>query len=51
MFYDPDSTYRYELLAGIQLQNNTICGASRMAAFYRLGPDEPSITQRYLHQF
>jgi hypothetical protein len=51
LFYDADSTHRYELLAGIELKKNTICASNRMTAYVRLGPDEPSPTQRFLYRF
>ena len=51
MFFDADSTHRYELLAGIQLKKNTICASDRMTVYVRLGPDDPSPTQRYLYDF
>ena len=51
LFYDADSTYRYELLAGIELHRNTICASNRMTAYVRLGPNDPSPTQRFLYEF
>ncbi|HET9253000.1 MAG TPA: hypothetical protein VFP58_12875 [Candidatus Eisenbacteria bacterium] len=51
LFYDADSSHRYELLAGIELKKNTICANSRMTAYVRLGPGEPSPARRYLYQF
>jgi hypothetical protein len=51
LFYDADSTHRYELLAGIELQKNTICASNRMTVYVRLGRDEPSPTQRFLYKF
>ena len=51
LFYDADSTYRYELIAGIELRHNTICASDRMTAYLRLGPDDPSPTQRFLYEF
>jgi hypothetical protein len=51
IFYDADSTHRYELLAGIDLRKNTICASTRMTVYVRLGPDEPSPTQRWLYKF
>ena len=51
LFYDADSTHRYELLAGIELKNNTISANNRMTAYVRLGPDDPSPTQRFLYNF
>lgn len=51
MFFDADSTHRYELLAGIQLRKNTICASDRMTVYVRLGPNDPSPAQRYLYVF
>jgi len=51
LFYDADSTYRYELLAGVQLRKNTICASDRMTAYVRLGPNEPSPSQRFLYVY
>ena len=51
LFYDADSTHRYELLAGIELKRNTICASNRMTAYVRLARDEPSPTQRFLYNF
>ena len=51
LFYDADSTYRYELIAGIELRHNTICASNRMTAYLRLGRDDPSPTQRFLYEF
>jgi arabinofuranosyltransferase len=51
LFFDSDSTHRYELLAGIDLRRNTICAASRMTAYVRLGKNDPSPTQRWLYVF
>lgn len=51
MFFDADSTHRYELIAGIELKNNTICANNRMTAYVRLGPNDPSPTQRWLYKF
>jgi hypothetical protein len=51
MFFDADSTARYELLAGIQLKKNTICASDRMTVYVRLGPNDPSPTQRWLYEF
>jgi arabinofuranosyltransferase len=50
-FFDPDSTSRYELVGGIYLKNNTICGARRMAVYLRLDRDSPSPSTRYLYTF
>ena len=51
LFYESDSTYRYELLAGVQLRKNTICASDRMTAYVRLGPDDPSPSQRFLYVY
>ena len=51
MFFDADSTHRYELIAGIELKKNTICANNRMTAYVRLGPNDPSPTQRWLYKF
>lgn len=51
MFFDADSTHRYELLAGIELNHNTICASDRMTAYVRLGPNDPSPKQRWLYRF
>ena len=51
LFFDADSSHRYELLAGIELRKNTICANNRMTAYVRLGPDDPSPTQRFLYYF
>ena len=51
LFWDADSTNRYELLAGIELRRNTICASNRMTAYVRLGPGDPSPAQRFLYEF
>lgn len=51
MFFDADSSHRYELIAGIELKRNTICANSRMTVYVRLDPGEPSPTQRWLYNF
>jgi hypothetical protein len=51
LFYDADSSHRYELLAGIELQKNTISASNRMTAYVRLGRDDPSPAQRFLYTF
>jgi hypothetical protein len=51
LFYEADSTYRYELLAGVQLRKNTICASDRMTAYVRLGPNDPSPSQRFLYVY
>lgn len=51
LFYDADSSHRYELLAGIELTKNTISASNRMTAYVRLGKDDPSPTQRFLYTF
>ena len=50
-FFDPDSSHRYELLAGVNLGKNTICGANRMGVYVRLGREDASPTKRYLYAF
>lgn len=51
LFYDADSTYRYELLAGVQLRKNTICASDRMTVYERLGPGDPSPSRRFLYVY
>jgi len=51
LFYDADSTYRYELVAGVQLRKNTICASDRMTVYERLGPNDPSPSRRFLYVF
>jgi hypothetical protein len=50
-FFDADSSHRYELLAGVDLRNNTICGGNRMTVYVRLGQDDPAPPKRWLYVF
>jgi hypothetical protein len=50
-FFDSDGSHRYELLAGVSLKRNTICGANRMAVYLRLGNEDPSPTERWFYSF
>jgi hypothetical protein len=50
-FWDADSTNRYELIAGVELERNTICANNRMTAYVRLGKNDPSPTRRWLYRY
>jgi len=49
-FYDPDSTYKYAAIGGVELKNNTVCASSRMLVFQRMERDRPLPGKKWFYR-
>jgi arabinofuranosyltransferase len=51
LFWDADSTHRYAVVAGVQLNHNTICSKDQMLLFKRFPAGVPLPARRLLRRF